>query len=103
MAEIHFDLTGNNSDLVRQLKETRKAINEVGKAAGQQSIKIEELFESVSSGADKAAQAVKRVGIFVNDMRSQLDAAAVSLKKLDIDNQLRLGASQPNNVSRCLG
>lgn len=97
MAEIHFDLTGNNSDLVRQLKETRKAINEVGKAAGQQSIKIEELFESVSSGADKAAQAVKRVGIFVNDMRSQLDAAAVSLKKLDIDNQLRLGASQPNN------
>lgn len=97
MAEIHFDLTGNNSDLVRQLKETRKAINEVGKAAGQQSIKIEELFESVSLGADKAAQAVKRVGIFVNDMRSQLDAAAVSLKKLDIDNQLRLGASQPNN------
>lgn len=97
MAEIHFDLTGNNSDLVRRLEETRKAINEVGKAAGQQSIKIEELFESVSSCADKAAQAVKRVGIFVNDMRSQLDAAAVSLKKLDIDNQLRLGASQPNN------
>lgn len=97
MAEIHFDLTGNNSDLVRQLEETRKAINDVGKAAGQQSIRVEDLFENVSVGANKASEAVKRTGIFVDDMRKRLDAAAVSLKKLDIENQLRLGASQTNN------
>jgi len=97
MAEIHFDLTGNNSDLVRKLEETRKAINDVGKAAGQQSIRVEDLFENVSIGADKASEAVKRTGIFVDDMRKRLDAAAVSLKKLDIENQLRLGASQTNN------
>lgn len=97
MAEIHFDLTGNNSDLVRQLEETRKAINDVGKAAGQQSIRIEDLFESVSAGADKASEAVKRVGAFVNDMRSRIDNAAVSLKKLDINNQLKLGALQADS------
>lgn len=97
MAEIHFDLTGNNSDLVRQLEETRKAINDVGKAAGQQSIRIEDLFESVSAGADKASEAVKKVGAFVNDMRSRIDNATVSLKKLDINNQLKLGALQADS------
>lgn len=99
MAEIHFDLTGNNSDLVRQLEETRKAINDVGKAAGQQSIRIEDLFESVSAGADKASEAVKKVGKLIDDTRGKVDAATLSLEKLNQDNQLKLEILQENGGS----
>lgn len=50
MAGLHFDIAGNNADIIRKLKETQKAFEELGKNAENQGRNIDSVFDKVSFG-----------------------------------------------------
>lgn len=50
MAGLHFDIAGNNADIIRKLKETQKAFEELGKNAENQGKNIDSAFDKVSFG-----------------------------------------------------
>lgn len=50
MAGLHFDIAGNNADIIRKLKETQKAFEELGKNAENQGKNIDSAFDKISFG-----------------------------------------------------
>lgn len=59
MAEVNFNLTGNNEDLVKNMEELRKVIGMVNTAVGQLQPKMETLFKVIEDGAKESAKGIE--------------------------------------------
>lgn len=94
MAGQHFKITGDNSDLLRKLEESRQAIRRSGDAATSMSERIRSSMEHATSGVQELADmfqpltaVMAGVGItgFVSQMvkvRSEIESLSISFETL---------------------
>lgn len=84
MAGLHFDITGNNTDLKRKLDETKRGIEEVARTADEQGGAMEGMFSRVAkvTGSIGAAISAKQFVGQVVEIRGQMQQLEASFNTM---------------------
>lgn len=84
MAGLHFDIAGNNADIIRKLKETQKAFEELGKNAENQGRNIDSAFDKVSFG-DTLKKQIYEGSKTVNELTDKIIKQKSAIKDVEQD------------------
>lgn len=84
MAGLHFDIAGNNADIIRKLKETQKAFEELGKNAENQGKNIDSAFDKVSFG-DTLKKQIYEGSKTVNELTDKIIKQKSAIKDVEQD------------------
>lgn len=89
MAGLHFDITGDNSNLLRKLQESERAIKAVSKTVEQEGGNIEELFNRLARSA-----AAIGVGFSAKEFISKAAQIRGEFQKLEVAFTTMLGSRE---------
>lgn len=89
MAGLHFDITGDNSNLIRKLQETEQGVKNVSKAVEREGGNIEEIFERLTKAA-----AAFGVGLSAKDFIAQSVQIRGEFQKLEVAFTTMLGSTE---------
>lgn len=89
MAGLHFDITGDNSNLIRKLQETEQGVKNVSKAVEREGGKIEEIFERLTKAA-----AAFGVGLSAKEFIAQSVQIRGESQKLEVAFTTMLGSTE---------
>lgn len=84
MAGLHFDIAGNNADIIRKLKETQKAFEELGKNAENQGRNLDSAFDKVSFG-DTLKKQIYEGSKTVNELTDKIIKQKSAIKDVEQD------------------
>lgn len=84
MAGLHFDIAGNNADIIRKLKETQKAFEELGKNAENQGRNLDSAFDKVSFG-DTLKKQIYEGSKTVNELTDKIMKQKSAIKDVEQD------------------
>lgn len=89
MAGLHFDITGDNSNLMRKLQETEQGVKNVSKAVEREGGNIEEIFERLTKAA-----AAFGVGLSAKEFIAQSVQIRGEFQKLEVAFTTMLGSTE---------
>ena len=89
MAGLHFDITGDNSNLIRKLQETEQGVKNVSKAVEREGGNIEEIFERLTKAA-----AAFGVGLSAKEFIAQSVQIRGEFQKLEVAFTTMLGSTE---------
>lgn len=89
MAGLHFDITGDNSNLIRKLQETEQGVKNVSKAVEHEGGNIEEIFERLTKAA-----AAFGVGLSAKEFIAQSVQIRGEFQKLEVAFTTMLGSTE---------
>lgn len=89
MAGLHFDITGDNSNLMRKLQETEQGVKNVSKAVEREGVNIEEIFERLTKAA-----AAFGVGLSAKEFIAQSVQIRGEFQKLEVAFTTMLGSTE---------
>lgn len=89
MAGLHFDITGDNSNLIRKLQETEQGVRNVSKTVEREGGNIEELFGRLTK-----AVAAFGVGLSAKEFISQSVQIFGEFQKLEVAFTTMLGSTE---------
>lgn len=88
MAGLHFDIAGNNADIIRKLKETQKAFEELGKNAEKESKRLEAFDNEIVAMCDNLNRYFDSLLDKANKMSSLLQGGKISLSSPVVSNDI---------------
>ena len=89
MAGLYFDITGDNSNLIRKLQETEQGVKNVSKAVEREGGNIEEIFERLTKAA-----AAFGVGLSAKEFIAQSVQIRGEFQKLEVAFTTMLGSTE---------
>ena len=89
MAGLHFDITGDNSNLIRKLQETEQGVKNVSKAVEREGGNIEEIFERLTKAA-----AAFGVGLSAKEFIARSVQIRGEFQKLEVAFTTMLGSTE---------
>lgn len=89
MAGLHFDITGDNSNLMRKLQETEQGVKNVSKTVEREGGNIEEIFERFTKAA-----AAFGVGLSAKEFITQSVQIRGEFQKLEVAFTTMLGSTE---------
>lgn len=93
MAGLHFDITGDNSNLLRKLEESRAGVRNTSKQVEESGMSIEQMFSRMTSAA-----AAFGAGFTAKELISDIIRVRGEFQQLEVAFKTMLGSEDKANV-----